>query len=760
LDVIGTALTGSRVPTGPSAIIERYRAFQRAARERDESGAASREAMKQVHEHVIGAGVKVRELAGAVATAGAAVEERVASIEALSANVAEVAGHVDTVSASIGELAASVAQVAENAHEASARSSAAEETAREGSAAANELLDASRAVADDVVDIVAKMKRLNESSDAIGAIVEAIDGIARQTNLLALNAAIEAARAGDRGRGFAVVAEEVRKLADNSASATREIGGLVKSIRAKTSEVVRLAQASGDRAGGALAMADAAAAAMAEIATAAHDAGAAVKRISFAVREQGTGASAIGASAAEINELMQRSALSLEEQTTTNRDLMAAIVAVRDQAQHVGGAIARQEDAFAQLSEASAVLIATSDEARVKRTTVDARCDALEKTLRPADQDDAAAAAAFNAFAESYRELDAAEIAREADAVLTRAPYQTVLAEVDIARLATADLIGEIGRAASAVEEMVASVAAIGSDVGALGGNIDTVGSAIAQFAVAAGEVAEAARDAAARSSAARRKADEGAASVDRLIKSTRDVSDGIGRVAGEMDELRAASQRIGTIVDAIDEIADQTNLLALNAAIEAARAGDDGRGFAVVADEVRKLAESAGRSTREITELVGDVRLQIAAVVDSTTASGSRAAASLEIAAVASSAMTGIASAVADGSKEIEQISIAAAQQAVSSAEIVRAAERMRDLMRETELSLRGQGDANEQLVATIDEIRRHADAVDASGERQRAVMTDYQNDAKTLMLTGRALRDARAALNAAPELGLTAGS
>lgn len=93
-------------------------------------------------------------------------------------------------------------------------------------------------VKETVTEASDRVQAMNARSDEIGKIVQAIDDIAAQTNLLALNAAIEAARAGEHGRGFAVVAEEVRKLAENSSSATKEISALIEAVQIGSHEAV------------------------------------------------------------------------------------------------------------------------------------------------------------------------------------------------------------------------------------------------------------------------------------------------------------------------------------------------------------------------------------------------------------------------------------------------------------------------------------------------------------------------------------------
>ena len=110
--------------------------------------------------------------------------------------------------------------------------------AEEGNTLAMATVDQMNAIADTVIassDVVAK---LGERSKEIGNIVEVISGISGQTNLLALNAAIEAARAGEHGHGFAVVAEEVRKLAEESQNASKQIGELIRTIQDETAQAV------------------------------------------------------------------------------------------------------------------------------------------------------------------------------------------------------------------------------------------------------------------------------------------------------------------------------------------------------------------------------------------------------------------------------------------------------------------------------------------------------------------------------------------
>jgi methyl-accepting chemotaxis protein len=137
----------------------------------------------------------------------------------LSQRTEEQASTLDETASSIEQLTATVGQNAEHARQASKLAADAAAVARRGG--------------DAVDQVVRTMDEISDASRRIGEIIGVIDGIAFQTNILALNAAVEAARAGDQGRGFAVVAAEVRSLAQRSATAAREIKGLIATAAAR-----------------------------------------------------------------------------------------------------------------------------------------------------------------------------------------------------------------------------------------------------------------------------------------------------------------------------------------------------------------------------------------------------------------------------------------------------------------------------------------------------------------------------------------------
>jgi len=145
---------------------------------------------------------------------------------------------IQHASTAVNAMSQTTQRMAENADAATQTSLRATQAAIKGGEAVAETMKGMQRIRAAVQTTGKKIKGLGERSLEIGAIIEVINEIATQTNLLALNAAIEAARAGEQGKGFAVVADEVRKLAERAARATKDITGLIKGIQVETSEAV------------------------------------------------------------------------------------------------------------------------------------------------------------------------------------------------------------------------------------------------------------------------------------------------------------------------------------------------------------------------------------------------------------------------------------------------------------------------------------------------------------------------------------------
>ena len=330
----------------------------------EQSGDATRQIATTIQQVAQG----ITQQTTGVTKTSASVEQMNRAIEGVAKGAQEQASAISKASQVTSRISTAIEQVASNAQSVTRDSAEAASYSRNGAKTVQETIAGMEAIRTKVGLSATKVEEMGVRSEEIGAIVETIEDIASQTNLLALNAAIEAARAGEQGKGFAVVADEVRKLAERSSLATKEIAALIKGIQKTVNEAVGAMKDSASEVEAGVLRANSAGEVLKNILVAAEsvykqaeDAGGAAAKVSAAATELVEAVDAVSA-------VIEENTAATEEMAANSSELTQSIENIASVSEENSASVeevsASTEEVSAQVEEVSASATSMMDMAR------------------------------------------------------------------------------------------------------------------------------------------------------------------------------------------------------------------------------------------------------------------------------------------------------------------------------------------------------------------------------------------------------------
>ena len=339
-----------RLNGGVRKITENVEALSASSEETSSSMLEMVASMEEVSRHT-------DTLFSSVEETASATHEMVSSINEVDQNVEYLTSFVTDTSSSMVEMSASIAQVEGNAARSYDLALAVADAAESGMKAVRETIEGMEQIRQSVNASNEVVSRLGERSVAIGKILNVIEDVAEQTNLLALNAAILAAQAGEYGKGFSVVAAEIRELSERTASSTKEIASLIRSVQEEVGNAGRTMSAGSKLVEQGVDLSHEAGRALNKILESASKASNMGKEIAGATREQAKGSETVTRAVDRLQEMTRQISSATTQQAQGSDHILKAVESMREVTKYVRQAMVEQKSGSTMISSAAERMI-------------------------------------------------------------------------------------------------------------------------------------------------------------------------------------------------------------------------------------------------------------------------------------------------------------------------------------------------------------------------------------------------------------------